>query len=144
MSTAATVPGHIGLAVRHLDRSIPFYTTAFGLDLMGRGEARGTRFAFLGDGARVTLTLWGRPGAEPGLHHLAFQAPSADALTGAEARLAELGATLVYDGIVPHAEGASSGGLYFTDPDGLRLEIFATQGVTGSAPVAGAPSCGFF
>jgi catechol-2,3-dioxygenase len=55
-----------------------------------------------------------------------------------------LGAALAYDGIVPHAEGATSGGLYFTDPDGLRLEIYAASGIEGRAPVEGAPSCGFF
>jgi catechol-2,3-dioxygenase len=140
---AATVPGHIGLAVRDLGRSVPFYRDAFALTLMGEGEARGTRFAFLGDGDRVSLTLWQRDGAS-GLHHLAFEAGSAADVRAAEARLARLGAALAYDGIVPHAEGATSGGLYFTDPDGLRLEIYAASGIEGRAPVEGAPSCGFF
>ena len=84
---AATVPGHIGLAVRDLGRSVPFYRDAFALTLMGEGEARGTRFAFLGDGNRVTLTLWQRDGAS-GLHHLAFEAASAANVRAAETRLA--------------------------------------------------------
>jgi hypothetical protein len=62
----------------------------------------------------------------------------------AAARLSVLRAAMTYDGIVPHAEGATSGGLYFTDPDGLRLEIDAASGIEGCAPVEGAPTCGFF
>jgi catechol 2,3-dioxygenase-like lactoylglutathione lyase family enzyme len=108
-----TTPGHIGLAVRDLDRSIPSYLTAFALRLMARNQTRGVRFAFLGDGSEVTLTLW-ESGDAVGLHHLAFRAPSADALRDAAARLAGLGARMGYDGIVP------------------------------PAPVPGAPSCGFF
>jgi catechol 2,3-dioxygenase-like lactoylglutathione lyase family enzyme len=53
---AATVPGHTGLVVGDLGRSVPFYRDAFALTLMGEGEAPGTRFAFLGDGDRVSLT----------------------------------------------------------------------------------------
>jgi lactoylglutathione lyase len=140
---AATIPGHIGLAVRELRRSISFYCDAFALTIMGEGEAHGTRFAFLGDGDRVSLTLWQGDGAS-GLHHLAFEAASAADVRAAEARLARLGAALAYDGIVLHADGATSGGVYFTDPDGLRLEIYAASGIEGRAPVEGAPSCGFF
>ena len=142
-SSAPTSPGHVGLTVRDVRRSVPFYREAFGLTLMQEGEARGIRFAFLGDGTRVTLTLWEHD-APPGLHHLAFGADSADSLRAAEARLARLGALMAYEGIVPHADGAASGGLFFTDPDGLHVEIFAADGATGAAPVPGAPTCGFF
>lgn len=38
-----------------------------------------------------------------------------------------------------------SGGLFFEDPDGIRLEIFAPRGVAGApAPHADGPTCGFF
>ena len=140
--TSPSAPGHIGLAVRDLRRSVSFYRDAFALTLMHEGEARGTRFAFLGDGARVTLTLWEQDGA--GLQHLAFEATSPEDLQAAQHRLARLGASLVYDGVVPHAEGAASGGLFFTDPDGIRLELYAPSGIEGNAPVSGAPTCGFF
>jgi catechol 2,3-dioxygenase-like lactoylglutathione lyase family enzyme len=60
---AATVPGHIGLAVRDLGRSVPFYRDAF------------------------ALTRWQRDGAS-GLHHLAFEAASAANVRAAETRLA--------------------------------------------------------
>jgi hypothetical protein len=57
----------------------------------------------------------------------------------------ELGATLHHDGVVAHREGASSGGVFFEDPDGIRLEIFSPTGAdTSPAPTTDAPTCGFF
>ncbi len=57
----------------------------------------------------------------------------------------ELGAPVFHDGVVAHREGADSGGLFFADPDGIRLEIYAPSGVAGSpAPSGEAPTCGFF
>ena len=52
---------------------------------------------------------------------------------------------LHHGGIVPHGEGASSGGIFFEDPDGTRLEIYAPAGAnTAPAPSGTAPTCGFF
>src|SRR4051795_6931022 len=73
-------PGHIGLSVTDLDRSLAFYQDVLNLDVLQRSEAPG-RFAFLGAGGRLFLTLWQQSGAgyEPrhaGLHHLAFQVPT--------------------------------------------------------------------
>ena len=56
----------------------------------------------------------------------------------------EAGLRLYHDGIVPHGEGAASGGIFFEDPDGIRLEIFTGAGVHGTAPSQAAPTCGFF
>ena len=39
--TSACAPGHIGLAVRDLRRSVPFYRDAYALTLMREGEASG-------------------------------------------------------------------------------------------------------
>jgi hypothetical protein len=62
-----------------------------------------------------------------------------------EARLQALDVHFLYDGIVPHREGADSGGIFFEDPDGIRLEIYSPSGAGGqAAPVAEAPTCGFF
>jgi hypothetical protein len=56
-----------------------------------------------------------------------------------------MGTDFLYDGIVPHAESAASGGIFFTDPDGTRLEIYAPSGAEGGeAPSGAAPTCGFF
>jgi lactoylglutathione lyase len=146
----APAPGHIGLNVSRLDRSIGFYQEVFGFDLIRRSDDAGRAFAFLGrDGAPV-LTLWQQSdGAfaanRPGLHHLAFTVASIDQVREAERRLRALGARLHHDGIVAHAEGADSGGLFFEDPDGIRLEIFTARGVAGSpAPQGHGPTCGFF
>jgi catechol-2,3-dioxygenase len=98
----------------------------------------------------LVLTLWqqssGRfDGGRPGLHPLSFPVPTIDDVRRAEARLRDMQVPLLYDGIGPHGEGAQSGGIYFEDPDGVRLEIYAPDaGQHHDAPTPGAPSCGFF
>jgi catechol 2,3-dioxygenase-like lactoylglutathione lyase family enzyme len=137
--------GHVGLNVADLDRSVGFYAAVFGWTVKGRGDG----YAFLGDDDRLVLTLWQQSdGAfatdRPGLHHLSFEVDSVEAVRAAEDRVREAGVTLHHDGIVPHGEGASSGGIFFEDPDGIRLEIFTATGVEGTAPSGAAPTCGFF
>ncbi|HET8773111.1 MAG TPA: VOC family protein [Thermoanaerobaculia bacterium] len=144
-----TTTGHVGINVTSLDRSHDFYADVFQLTRIGGSDDAGRRFAFLGDGERLVLTLWeqsdGRfDGRTPGLHHLSFEVASMDDVRAAEERLRARGATFAYEGIVPHREGAQSGGIFFEDPDGTRLEIYAKDGTSGAAPVAGAPTCGFF
>jgi len=144
-----TTTGHIGINVTSLDRSQQFYSDVFNLTRIGGSDDSGRRFAFLGDGERLVLTLWEQGHARfnprsSGLHHLSFEVPSMDDVRAAEERLRARGATFAYDGIVPHAEGAPSGGIFFEDPDGTRLEIYAKDGASGAAPVTGAPTCGFF
>jgi lactoylglutathione lyase len=147
MSTLATTfaTGHVGLNVADLGRSIGFYEHVFGWDIKQRGDG----FAFLGDADGLVLTLWEQSdGAfatdRPGLHHLAFQVGSIEDVREAEARVRAAGVALHRDGIVRHGEGASSGGIFFEDPDGIRLEIFTASGVEGEAPSGAAPTCGFF
>ena len=142
--------GHVGLNVTDLSRSVRFYTNVFGLQVLKESDAEGRRFAFLGAAQKTMLTLWeqstGRfdTGA-PGLHHLSFRVEDIAAVREVERKLGEAGARLIYEGVVPHSEGADSGGIFFEDPDGTRLEVFSPTGAgAGAAPVAGAPSCGFF
>jgi lactoylglutathione lyase len=142
--------GHIGLNVSDLERSRQFYQEVFGFEVIHESQADGRRFAFLGDGERLVLTLWqqsaGRFAADqPGLHHLSFQVSGLADVRAFEERLRAHGARFLYDGIVPHGEGLDSGGMYFEDPDGIRLEIFSPSGASGyAAPVADGPSCGLF
>ncbi len=147
--TAAST-GHVGLNVTDLARSIDFYRAVFGFDLLAENEDAGRRFAFLGRDGRLLLTLWQQAGvpfdtARAGLHHLAFDVPSLADVEAAVSRLAELGVPLIYDEIVPHGPGFDSGGIFFADPDGTRIEVCTLSGVGGLAPLEhGAPSCGFF
>jgi lactoylglutathione lyase len=150
MSTPVLRTGHVGLNVTDLARSIAFYRKVFDFEMLDEQTEGGRKYAFLGLDGTLMVTLWeqsnGRFATDlPGLHHLSFQAPDIDAVRRAEKRLRDLGVELAYDGIVPHGEGSSSGGVFFTDPDGVRLEIYAPTGAqAGEAPTQGAPTCGFF
>jgi lactoylglutathione lyase len=150
MGTPALQTGHVGLNVTDLARSTAFYQRVFDFEVVGEQTDGDRRFAFLGRDGTLVLTLWQQSGGtfatdRPGLHHLSFQVPDIEAVRRAESVLREIGATLAYDGIVPHGEGASSGGVFFTDPDGIRLEIYAPSGADSApAPTQGAPTCGFF
>ncbi len=142
--------GHIGLNVTDLARSVDFYTDIFGLAVAGRSEEPGRRYAFLAQGQDLLLTLWEQSDGSfaadrPGLHHLSFRVESIDDVTAVQARAESSGARVLHGGIVPHGEGQSSGGLFFEDPDGIRLEVFAASGADRApAPTPGAPTCGFF
>ena len=151
---APTVPtslktGHVGLNVTDLRRSKDFYVSLLGLEVSAEGADADRRWAFLSRDGQLLVTLWqqsdGRfPTASPGLHHLSFQVESIEQVRAVEAELRTRSVEMAYDGVVPHGEGAASGGIFFTDPDGIRLEVYAPTGAEGAAPVSGAPTCGFF
>ncbi|MGW5213915.1 VOC family protein [Streptomyces sp. NPDC004051] len=142
--------GHVGLNVTDLERSLAFYREVFDFEVMGEGKEDDRRWAFLGREGRLLVTLWQQSqGAfdtgRPGLHHLSFQVESIDEVNATAEVLRGLGAEFAYEGVVPHGEGATSGGIFFTDPDGIRLEIYAPTGADpAAAPTAAAPTCGFF
>lgn len=141
--------GHVGLNVTDIDRATRFYRDVFGFAVLLESGEADRRFVFLGQSDRIVLTLWQQSAGtfaagRPGLHHLSFQVDDAEHVREVERRLREIGATIHHGGIVPHAEGATSGGIYFEDPDGIRLEVFAPAGVHGHAPAGEAPTCGFF
>ncbi|WP_030233249.1 VOC family protein [Streptomyces sp. NRRL S-350] len=144
--------GHVGLNVTDLARSVDFYRAVLGLQVTHEGTDPERRYALLGRDGRLVVTLWQQstgtfPTASPGLHHLSFEVASLDEVRAAERLLRELGAGFAHDGVVPHSEGSASGGIFFTDPDGIRLEIYTRSGVdetAAAAPTSGAPTCGFF
>jgi lactoylglutathione lyase len=149
MSTFA--PGHVGLNVTDLDRSRDFSVAVFGFDVAQESSDADRRFAFLADDGRLAVTLWQQssgafPTDRPGLHHLSFEVGTIDEVREAEARVRAAGATLHHGGVVPHGEGVSSGGIFFEDPDGTRLEVYAPRGADegAAAPHADVPTCGFF
>ncbi|SED36969.1 VOC family protein [Streptomyces sp. TLI_105] len=151
MSTIGTLATHhVGLNVTDLGRSLAFYGDVLGFEVLGEGEEKDSRYAFLGQDGRLVLTLWQQAEgayepARPGLHHLAFEAESIEHVRAAEAVLTARGASFAYEGVVAHREGAASGGIFFHDPDGTRLEISVPKGAEGAeAPSETAPTCGFF
>lgn len=142
--------GHVGLNVTNLKKSLSFYTDIFELETIRASYEDGKKFAFLGENGNVTLTLWEQSQSEfstshAGLHHLAFEVNSIDAVQNMEKKLAVMGVQMIYQGITAHEEGADSGGLFFLDPDGIRLEIY-TPSVKGSHDhgQTEGPACGFF
>lgn len=141
--------GHVGLNVTNLEKSKQFYQAVFGFIVTWEADEPG-RCAFLSDGQKLVLTLWEQSEGtfatdRPGLHHLSFRVNTIDDVRFFENRLKRLDANLLYQGIVPHGEGQDSGGIFFTDPDGTRLEIYSPSGASvHPAPVASAPTCGFF
>ncbi|MGK3938164.1 VOC family protein [Streptomyces sp. RP5T] len=142
--------GHIGLNVTDLDRSLAFYRDVLGFRPLAEGKEEGRRYAFLGDGETLVLTLWqqaeGPYGSESaGLHHLALEADSIEQVREYEEALRAYGADFAHEGVVAHREGAASGGIFFHDPDGTRLEISVPSGAEEApAPSGAAPTCGFF
>ncbi|MFD0552712.1 VOC family protein [Streptomyces rectiviolaceus] len=147
--TSALRTGHIGLNVTDLERSLAFYRDVLGYGVIGEGKEEGRRFAFLGEGGAPSLTLWQQAYAayaasNAGLHHLAIEVDTIEEVRAYESALRAYGVEFAYEGVVPHGEGAASGGIFFHDPDGTRLEIFSGVGASGRAPVPAAPTCGFF
>ncbi len=145
-----TTPGHVGLNVTDLARSVEFYRRALGLEQLAISTDGDHRYAFLGYAGTLRLTLWQQSDgafstATPGLHHLSFQVDSIDEVRAVQSALEELGAAFAHDGVVAHHEGATSGGIFFSDPDGIRLEVYTLSGVDAEpAPSGSAPTCGFF
>lgn len=136
---------HIGIGVSDLARSITFYSEVFGFaelyrldfennEVAATMEQEGTfRSAMLiRDDIRIELLQWvdvpisgsgeRKPMTELGFTHLSFRVDGIDDLT--EAVLAHGGAvhpqTLTYVGA---DDAAKTGLLYYTDPDGTRIEV---------------------
>ena len=142
--------GHVGLNVTDVQRAKSFYQAVFGFNVLDEATDCEKKFVLLAEGEQLILTLWqqsnGRfPKENPGLHHLAFEVEGYEQVKTVEAKLRELDAKIYHDGIVAHREGATSGGIFFEDPDGICLEVYTTKLPEGQdAPSGSAPTCGFF
>jgi catechol-2,3-dioxygenase len=124
MPTSPVRLNHAVLFVADVDRSVTFYTTVFGMELVSR-EA-GVNGAFLRlprSGNHHDLGLFGIPGAVApprravGLYHLAWQLDTVDELV--EFRRALIGAG-AYTGESNHGATKS---IYGADPDGNQFEL---------------------
>lgn len=149
-TTTALRIGHTGLNVTDLDRSLAFYRDVLGFTVIVEGKEEDRRYAFLGEDGRPVLTLWqqadhGYAATGAGLHHLALEVDTVEQVRAYETALRARGVEFAHEGVVAHREGAASGGIFFHDPDGTRLEISTAHGVEGApAPSGEAPTCGFF
>jgi catechol 2,3-dioxygenase len=118
-----TTVGAVQLSVADLGRSLDYYRTAIGLDVLAEEDGR----ASLGAGSRELLVLVEEPGARPsdgytGLYHFALLVPERRALARwlAHAGRDRVALTGLSDHYVSEA-------IYLRDPDGHGIEIYADR-----------------
>jgi catechol 2,3-dioxygenase len=118
-----TTMGAVHLTVADLGRSLHYYRTAIGLDVLSEDGGR----ASLGAGTRELLVLVEEPGARPadgyaGLFHFALLVPGRPALARwlAHAGRDRVALTGLSDHYVSEA-------IYLRDPDGHGIEIYADR-----------------
>ena len=125
MTIAAVRLNHAVLFVSDLERSLRFWTGAFGMEVAAREPRADAAFLRLPrSGNHHDLGLFGiGAGAPPrargtvGLYHLAWQVDTIDELEEARLTLAQLGA---YTGESSHGATKS---VYGIDPDGNEFEV---------------------
>jgi catechol 2,3-dioxygenase len=115
-----TTLGPVHLTVSDLERSVGYYESAVGLELVDRGAGR----ASFGIGGRELLVLVELPGARPavgytGLYHFALLVPQRIDLASWLAHAARDQVALV--GLSDHFVSEA---LYLSDPDGHGIEIY--------------------
>ena len=142
--------GHVGINVNSLKISKEFYMNLFGFEVIFEETLEDKRYMFLGHNSEIVITLWEQSDKKflkdtAGLHHLAFIVDSVEELKAFEQKLDDNKVNKIYNGIVSHCEGAESGGVFFLDPDGVRLEVCIAEGIDQCNPdVKDHSSCGFF
>jgi catechol 2,3-dioxygenase len=123
--------GHLVLNVTDVERSTRFYRDVVGFQVSRhRPDGSGT---FLTCGVvHHNLALFkAPPGARPrekgqiGLNHFAFKVENYEALQEAHKRLVDAGAPI--DHVTDHGMTRS---VYFLDPDGIMMELFADSFAT--------------
>jgi catechol 2,3-dioxygenase len=115
-----TRPGAVHLTVADLARSLDYYRSSVGLDVLEQGPGR----AALGAGGHELLVLVEEPGARPaaghtGLYHFALLVPERRELAAWLAHAARDRVPLV--GLADHFVSEA---LYLSDPDGHGIEIY--------------------
>lgn len=118
--------GHVVLNVRDLEASMAFYTTALGMELVTHNRQRQMAFLSFGTQHHDIALCQAPAGAERGvigLNHIAMQIEGGlEELKQLYGRLRAAGAQI--DRTTEHSTTLS---VYFFDPDGNRLEIFAEK-----------------
>lgn len=132
---------HIDLTVSNLERSRSFYDVVFGYLGYRRADdsPHGTDWDWQGDGPFHSIGIVRRGGAyadrphdrySPGLHHLAWTADDRDDVDGLHQLLVEQGMTILDPPADYPRYGPEYYALFFTDPDGLKLEYVAGRTAT--------------
>jgi catechol 2,3-dioxygenase-like lactoylglutathione lyase family enzyme len=62
----------------------------------------------------------------PGLNHLAFHAPSKQCVDTMTSKMKERGIKILYSEKHPHAGGTDSYGVFFEDPERLKVELMVS------------------
>jgi len=121
---------HVGVMVKDMARSIEFYRTVLGMELLGTlDHQNGIKLAFLsfpGAGETQLELIEGYNDSLPEegkVHHLAFTVDDIDAEI---ARIAGLGVTFIDPDITTLPNGAKY--RFFYGPDGEWLELFQPAG----------------
>jgi len=131
MSIEVTALDHVYVAVSDLDRSERFYDDVMKLLGFKKGTTpiAGERHLHYFNPATQYTIRPARSGTvhdpyAPGLHHLCFRVPTRGDVNDAAAGLRELGIETSEPAFYP-GYAADYWATFFTDPDGLRLEIVA-------------------
>ena len=118
--------GHVVLNVHDLEASLKFYTAALGMELMAHNTER--HMAFLSFGTQHhDIALCQAPAEATrgglGINHIAMQ------IEGGIEELQQLYGRLLTAGVQIDrtTEHSTTLSVYFFDPDGNRLEIFAEK-----------------
>jgi catechol 2,3-dioxygenase len=117
--------GHVVIKVRDLDEAERFYAETLGIPIQSRSESEQMTFFTLGqhhDFAIIAIGAAAGASSENavGTHHIAFK------VAGGVAGLREAKARLESEGVtVAPVDHHVTKSLYFSDPDGNALELYA-------------------
>jgi catechol-2,3-dioxygenase len=115
---------HVGFFVRDLARMEEFYTSLLGFQATDRGVARGRDLVFLSRDPREhhqIVLVAGRGPGETTVNQISFRLPSLEALQEMARRVrAADGASDIMG-----TDHGNAWSLYFRDPEGNRIELFA-------------------